>query len=137
MTQEFLMMTQAFQSELLAWAAEPENGVQALLVVGSCARGTARPDSDIDLVILTTRKAELLRAETFPARFGRVLRQQREEYGACTSVRAWYDGGPEVEFGLVAPSWIDRPLDAGTHRVLLDGYRVLYDPQGLFRDLVL
>ena len=106
-------------------------------MVGSCARGTARPDSDIDLVILTTRKAELLRAETFPARFGRVLRQQREEYGACTSVRAWYDGGPEVEFGLVAPSWIDRPLDAGTHRVLLDGYRVLYDPQGLFCDLVL
>ena len=77
MAQEFLMMTQAFRSELLAWAAEPENGVQALLVVGSCARGTARPDSDIDLVILTTRKAELLRAETFPARFGRVLRDRK------------------------------------------------------------
>lgn len=118
------------------WATE-DPGITALLIVGSYARGANKPDSDLDLVILTSRKAEMVQDPDFINRFGDVERQQTEEYGACTSVRAWYRDGREIEFGLVEPSWASVPLDSGTHRVLSDGYLVLIDKEGLFTDLKL
>lgn len=130
------MLTDLFLAQLKQWAAEdPE--ITALLVVGSYARGTNKADSDLDLVILTSRKADMVKGPSFVARFGDVERQQTEEYGACTSVRAWYRDGREIEFGLVEPSWASVPLDSGTHRVLSDGYLVLTDKEGLFTDLKL
>ena len=44
--------------------------------------------------------------------------QQTEYYGACTSIRVWYEDGREVEFGIVEPPWISMPLDNGTYRVV-------------------
>ena len=130
------MLTDLFLAQLKQWAAE-DLGITALLIVGSYARGTNKPDSDLDLVILTSRKAEMVQDPDFINRFGDVERQQTEEYGACTSVRAWYRDGREIEFGLVEPSWASVPLDSGTHRVLSDGYLVLIDKEGLFTDLKL
>jgi hypothetical protein len=37
-----------------------------------------------------------------------------------------------VEFGIAMPSWISLPLDAGTRRVLEDGYQVIMDKKGFF-----
>ena len=51
--------------------------------------------------------------------------QQTEYYGACTSIRVWYEDGREVEFGIVEPPWISMPLDNGTYRVLSDGYKII------------
>lgn len=130
------MLTDLFLAQLKQWAAEDPK-ITALLVVGSYARGTNKADSDLDLVILTSRKADMVKGPSFVARFGDVERQQTEEYGACTSVRAWYRDGREIEFGLVEPSWASVPLDSGTHRVLSDGYLVLADKEGLFTDLKL
>lgn len=130
------MLTDLFLAQLKQWAAK-DPGITALLIVGSYARGANKPDSDLDLVILTSRKAEMVQNPSFVNRFGDVERQQTEEYGACTSVRAWYRDGREIEFGLVEPSWASVPLDSGTHRVLSDGYLVLTDKEGLFTDLKL
>ena len=116
---QFLQQVTAFA------AAEPQ--IESVLLVGSYARGTQRTDSDIDLVILTARKADMAANPQFTGTFGPVSRQQAELYGACTSIRVWYTGGPEVEFGLVEPGWAADPLDAGTRQVLADGYIVLYD----------
>jgi hypothetical protein len=45
--------------------------------------------------------------------------------------------GLEVEFGFAAPSWAaTEPVDAGTAQVVGDGFRVLYDPVGILRALV-
>lgn len=79
----------------------------------------------------------MVESPDFVKLFGPIARQQTEYYGACTSVRVWYDNGLEVEFGLVEPSWIALPLDAGTREVLADGYRVLLDKKGYFDDLSL
>ena len=117
-------MPKNFLARVKRWAEETAH-VEVLLVVGSHARGTERPDSDLDLVLVTTKRDELVADQTFPETFGRVLRRQTEYYGACTSVRVWYEGGPEAEFGLVEPSWLALPLDEGTRRVLADGHRVL------------
>ncbi len=75
--------------------------------------------------------------QDFVQRFGEVLRKQTESYGACTSVRVWYKNGPEAEFGIVEPSWIERPLDSGTAKVLSDGYKIILDKKNHFKNLVL
>lgn len=36
----------------------------------------------------------------------------------------------QVELGIVGPGWASLPLEPGTERVLRDGCRILYDPQG-------
>ena len=127
-------MSETFLARVKRWAEETAH-IGVLLVVGSHARVTERPDSDLDLVLVTTKRDELVADQTFPETFGRVLRRQTEHYGACTSVRAWYEGGLEVEFGLVEPSWLALPLDEGTRRVLADGHRVLVDKKRRFDGL--
>lgn len=127
------MGTQFF-NDVRLWA-EQSPQIESILLVGSWARGKNRASSDIDLIVLTEAKADMLCDPSWTARFGRVVKQQTESYGACTSVRVWYQDGREVEFGLVLPSWADEPLDSGTARVLRDGYRVLADRTGRFASL--
>ena len=43
----------------------------------------------------------------------------------------------EVEFGLVEPSWILTPLDAGAYQVLSDGYKLVIDKKRHFENLKL
>lgn len=120
-----------FLEAVKTWAAEDAR-LESVLLVGSHARGTNHAASDVDLMILTAAKDAMLRDQSWAARFGRVKRSRVESYGACTSVRVWYENGPEVEYGLVPPSWAGSPLDPGTARVLRDGYRVLQDRAGHF-----
>ena len=119
-------MLEELLNAVTGWAAADPR-IEAALLVGSCARGTQTADSDVDLVLITPDKARLVASPDFVRQFGAVERMQTEYYGKCTSVRVWYDNGPEVEFGLVEPSWLDLPLDSGTRRVLCDGYRMLHD----------
>ena len=124
-------MLQNIIEALRQWA-QKETSIESVILVGSWARGTNRPDSDMDLCILTARREGLLAENRFPSLFEKVRRQQTEYYGACTSVRVWYEGGAEIEFGLEEPDWIALPPDEGTRRVLSDGYCVLYDRAGYF-----
>ena len=62
-------MSQAFLDSAAQWARERED-VAALVLVGSWARGTNRPDSDIDLVILTEKQMDYVGDHGFAARFG-------------------------------------------------------------------
>ena len=62
---------------------------------------------------------------------------QTEFYGACASIRVWYETGLEVEFGLVKPSWIGLPLDGGTLGVLRSGYLILLDKSDRLQNLEL
>lgn len=109
--------------------------IESVIVVGSYARGTSKPNSDIDLCIITTNKGQIIENPHFVEAFGKVLKRQKEYYGACTSIRVWYESGLEVEFGIVEPSWIDRPIDRGTYKVLSDGYKVIVDKKGYFKNL--
>lgn len=121
-----------FLQELRAWA-EQAAPVEGVILVGSHARGTSRADSDVDLVILSTEKENMVENPEFAGRFGTIAQKRTEYYGACTSVRVWYQNGLEVEFGIVEPSWAALPLDSGTRAVLEDGYQVLTDKKGAFR----
>ena len=120
------MITEKFINEIKQWGTENTN-IKSIIIVGSYARGTNKATSDIDLIIITTNKDEMLNNQNFIELFGEVERTQTEYYGACTSVRVWYKNGPEVEFGLVTPDWIAQPLDKGTYIVLSDGYNIIID----------
>jgi predicted nucleotidyltransferase len=128
-------MTERFLSAFVQWAsAQPD--IVAVALVGSHARGTAKPTSDVDLVILSTCPERYLQATEWAKTFGQVARQAIEDWGKVTSLRVWYKGGHEVEFGITTPEWVAQPIDEGTWRVISDGMRVLFDPHGLLAGAV-
>ena len=129
-------MSAVFFDAAARWARESAD-IEALVLVGSWARGQNRPDSDIDLVILTEKQMDYVRDHGFAARFGKVKSAENEDWGACQSVRVFYEDGPEVEFGFVKPSWLALPLDPGTAGVLRDGYRFLVDKKDFEKNIEL
>jgi predicted nucleotidyltransferase len=115
-----------FLDAFVGWASD-QSDVQAIVLVGSYARGAARDDSDIDLVILTDRPEKYLDDIEWTERFSTVGKHQTEDYGKLTSVRIWYQNGVEVEYGLTTPDWAAIPLDAGTREVIAGGMIVLFE----------
>jgi hypothetical protein len=111
--------------------------VRAVALVGSYARGTARPDSDVDIMILSVtpecfRDLEWL-AEIDWAEVGVSVGTWHDaDYGAVWSRHVALSSGLVIEFSFGALSWAAvEPVDAGTARVMGNGHRILYDPDGL------
>jgi predicted nucleotidyltransferase len=123
-------VVEVFLERVIRWATDRDD-VRAVVLVGSHARGTARPDSDVDLMLLVQHPQLLIEDTTWLSGFGRVARVAAEDWGRVTSLRVWYARGPEVEFGLATVDWATRP-DDGTRRVLSDGVRVLLDRDAVF-----
>ena len=127
---------------IVDWAKKQPT-IQAVAVVGSHARGTARAESDIDLVLLVTNprafRADVawLDAIDWNAIGSRPMKWRNEDYGELWSRRLWLEqNGGEVEFGFASPSWADvNPLDLGTRRVIADGCRILHDPKKILSRL--
>jgi predicted nucleotidyltransferase len=123
---------------VLVWAkAQPKK--RAVALVGSHARGTARPDSDIDLMLLTTdphgfradtawvEQIDWHAIDTLPHKW------QDEDYGVVWSRRIWLEADRgQVELTFAPLSWADvKLLDTGTRGVVSGGCRILYDPDAL------
>ena len=90
-----------FLDPCVAWFSEQPD-VQAIALVGSYARGAAKDDSDIDLVVLTERPQTYLDDVEWTERFGAVEKVQVEDYGKLTSLRVWYQNSAvaAVENGI-------------------------------------
>ena len=116
------------------WACA-EDRISALALVGSHARQQARPDSDIDFVIISDDVAQLAKDVSWINRFGTVKSQTKEKWGIVTAVRVFYADGQEIEFGLASKSWAGNPADAGTERVVKDGMVILKDTEKLLEKL--
>ena len=117
------------------WAATRDD-VVGLLLVGSCARNAVRPDSDVDLVLLTadtTEYADIAWAGELA--LGALIRTQA--WGPITEQRFATTTGLEVELGIGPADWASiDPVDPGTRRVVTDGARVLHDPTGILATLL-
>jgi uncharacterized protein len=109
--------------------ARTQPGIVGLLLVGSYARGAARPDSDVDFMILADSTAP----DT--TEFGAPIRIQA--WGPVTERRFRTPSGLEFELDFGGPDWaaVD-PIDPGTRRVVSDGARILFDPTGILDRLV-
>jgi uncharacterized protein len=125
-----------FLDAVRAWAAG-RGDILAMGIVGSHARGTARADSDVDLVILTETPDVYMGDDGWMATFGEGIRFEDEDWGLLQSRRVFYSDGLEVEFGITTREWAaTNPVDAGTRRVIADGAQVVHDPQGIFAALI-
>ena len=121
-------------NKVVRWA-EGEPLLTGVALVGSYARGAARADSDVDLMILSAEPRRYLEDTSWLRLFGEVASCTEEDWGLVTSLRVFYAHGLEVEFGLAIPAWAVIPVDAGTRRVVADGMQVLYDPNDVFGKL--
>ena len=120
----------ALLDQVRQWA-EIRSDIRAVALVGSYARGTAHPESDIDLVVLTTDPAAYVDESEWIDDLDGSLVVTRS-WGPITERRITYPGGLELEFGFGHPSWASTdPLDAGTRGVVTDGMRIVYDPDGI------
>ena len=120
----------SFLSSFVAWARSRRD-VTAVALVGSWATGTARPGSDVDLVVVVADPAVYLEDDAWLRALGPLRSVQDEDWGLVRSRRARYEGGLEVEFGLTTERWLSSdPPDAGTAGVIAGGARVLVDRTG-------
>lgn len=117
--------------------------VQAIVVVGSVVRGTARPDSDLDLVLLVDDPTWYRTDQTWVTAIpwqtiGLTVSDIKDaDFGALWSRFVTLTAGPPVELGFASPYWASTdPLDTGTAQVVRDGCRICYDPIGLLVRLV-
>lgn len=123
--------------EAVAWARRRPD-VRGVALVGSWARGAARPDSDVDLVVLTDDPGHYVEGEEWTAELGGTRIVRTQAWGPLTERRLLLDDGLELEVGVVLPSWAATdPVDPGTRRVVTDGMRILHDPEGRFAGLAL
>lgn len=120
-------------ARVVSWAqATPD--VRAVGLVGSYARGAQRTDSDIDLVVLTSNPSRYTIKDDWVAELDLGQLVQTKDWGAITERRLRSPRGLDIEVGFGQPAWTSvDPVDPGTRKVVRDGIRVLYDPEGLLR----
>lgn len=122
---------------LTRWANNHED-VCAAALVGSWARGTARMESDIDVMFLVNNPSQFRLEERWVNEIDwpntlKICSWEDKTYGVVWSrhilLKADLDDAPlvaELSFGL--HSWADvNPIDAGTRQVMSGGCRILYE----------
>lgn len=119
----------ALIERITAWAGD-QPGTYGLLLVGSYARNAARPDSDVDFVLLSADPDRISVTE-----FGTPIR--RQFWGDVLEHRFRTESGLEFEVNATDPGWAQRArTDPDTRAVVTSGARVLCDPTGDLADLV-
>ncbi|MFF8373495.1 nucleotidyltransferase domain-containing protein [Streptomyces lydicus] len=134
-SQERVAEAQEVIDRITRWAANRQD-IVGLLLVGSYARDAARPDSDVDIVLLTTDQPQYFN-NTWASELalGELVRTQ--SWGPITERRYATASSLEVEIGISSPEWAQTdPVDPGTRRVVTDGARPLHDPAGVLASLI-
>ena len=127
---------------VVAWA-ETRADIVGVGLVGSWAYGNARPDSDVDFVLITSTPEAFrhndgwLRELDWPSAGFRVARWHDEDYGPLWSRHIMLAPPGEVECGFALPAWAaTEPMDGGTREVVSHALRVLLDKEGYFARLL-
>jgi uncharacterized protein len=121
-------------SEVLRAASEwavADEGIRAVGVVGSWARGDAHDGSDVDLVVLAEHPGLLIEDRSWYPRFGDVELVGGGWFGVLAARRLRRSSGLEIDVGIVPLSWAATdPVDPGTAHIVGDGLSVLSDVDG-------
>ena len=118
-----------FIKKLRIWSSEQPD-IEASAIVGSWARGTARADSDIDVILITREPAKLLDGNAWVEHFGRIEKLKREDWGLVQSLRVHYLDGQEIEFGITTVEWLSQEeIRLASGQIMRDAMMIVYDPQ--------
>jgi predicted nucleotidyltransferase len=118
------------------WASSRPD-IRAVALIGSYARGTPGVQSDVDFVVLTTCPEEYVDRDEWIIRLDVGKLVDTKLWGEITERRLRRPDGLELDIGIGRPSWASvDPVDPGTRRVVTDGIQIVYDPDGLLRDLI-
>jgi hypothetical protein len=125
-----------FVDKLKTWCQQQAD-IEAVGIVGSWARGTARPESDIDVMLITSNPSKYLSSWQWLSEFGVTHKIQPEDWGLVQSLRTFYKDAREVEFCITTEQWASpAEIDSGTAHVVRDGMRIVFDPNGLLANLM-
>jgi uncharacterized protein len=127
-------------SSIAGWARS-RSDILALALVGSRARGAARQDSDIDLIVLAAEPQMFRCNGHWLAEIAwinaHVASWHDADYGSAWSRHVALNTDNEIEFTFCKPSWAATdPIDAGTAGVLSGGCCVLVDKTKLLENLL-
>lgn len=92
-------MVEVFLLAVGEWASE-QTEILAVGVVGSQARGAARPDSDVDFVMIVSDAGVFFASAEWINRFGHVCAFRDEDWGRLRSRRVHYTTAPEFRYVL-------------------------------------
>jgi predicted nucleotidyltransferase len=127
-------------TELVAKWVRSRADLKSLGLAGSWARGAARPDSDIDLIVLADKpsdyRADRSWLSAVLAPDFSILSDRDESYGIAWSLRALLEPRAEIELTFAPLDWAAIPIDPGTRRVVGDGFRVILDKDRRLQRLV-
>ncbi len=123
--------------------AERDHQVVGMALVGSWASGRARPDSDIDVMMLVSDPIHYRETEGWVGAIDwrkarlRVRQWVDADYGVVWSRHLLCEPVLEVELSFAEPNWaaVD-PVDPGTAQVVRDGCRIIYDPYDYLSNLM-
>jgi tRNA(adenine34) deaminase len=124
-----------FRARLCSWADAHED-IRALILVGSHARGEARAESDIDLIVVCADREPYLAGDAWLQSLGSIRSLNTKRHGALTSRRVIFEEWGEVELSLAGLGWArEANSDPQTRRALERGAELWYDPEGLMSGL--
>ncbi|HEX8738016.1 MAG TPA: nucleotidyltransferase domain-containing protein [Pyrinomonadaceae bacterium] len=110
--------------------------VVGVALFGSRARGTERPDSDVDVLLLTPDIEKHFENDGYITSFGRFQYARREKWFSGETIRSFYrEQHGQIEFNFVTPGWADLPASDEVRRIVGNGMRILHDPQGILEKL--
>ena len=128
---------------LIKTFSEGKKEILATGLCGSWARGTAHPDSDLDISFIVTDPAHFRNQDWLEdLEFSKINEEidqfEDKTYGVVWSRHVFLRSGSEIELSFAGLSWADtKNLDKGTRKVVTDGFKILYDPNGILKKLLI
>jgi hypothetical protein len=119
-------------ADVQRWARSRPD-VRGVALVGSHASGKARPDSDVDLMIVTDAPEAYRNGDWVTAAVaGRGIAGMREEaFGNAWSLFVRLAQGLEIEFTFAGPAWASTsPPRQEVCGIVRQGLVILHDPLG-------
>ena len=117
---------------------------RAAALCGSWARGHARDESDIDIIIIACAPNQLRCKQSwimelpFERAGFRYVNHQTATYGAVWSAHIELQPSAELELSFAGKTWAAlHPIDPGTRDVVADGFKILVDKDGSLGRLIL
>lgn len=110
--------------------------IAGIALFGSQAHGTARPDSDIDVLIVTPDIQRHFEDDHYARCFGSFRYARREKWFSGETLRSFFrEEHGQIEYNFVLPDWADLPANDEARRIVKDGIKILHDPHGILEKL--